>query len=220
VRVVQLILRYMRSSPVLRLTLWTVVVGAVLESCGGGVRPYRAMAKAAASEESVEAQAHDKRLTLQVGEALVATDPAAVAHVWPHVYMDRVFLVGFVESDTQRSKLEAAVKGIEGVRQVDLYLPVKSADAESWTTATLNDAKLKTELAAALAADLRTAKLRIASEVVAGHIVLLGVVSSDTERQAAISVAANLVSPDRVTSFLLLPDPEYEKRLHLLLQNQ
>lgn len=149
------------------------VFGSGALGCGGGVRPFRAMAKAAASEESVETEANDKRLSLQIREALVATDAAAVAHVSPHVYMDRVFLVGFVESEDQRSRLQAAANGVEGVREVNGYLPVRSTDDESWAKATMRDTELKTELTAALAADLRTPKLRVETEVVAGHIVLL-----------------------------------------------
>lgn len=186
----------------------------------GGVRPYRAMAKAAASEETVRAQAEDKRLSLMVREAMLQADAAAAGRVSPHVYMDRVFLVGFVQSEEERSLLEAAARGVEGVREVDGYLPVKSADAASWTTETMNDAEVKTELAAALAADMRTAKLRVDTSVLAGHIVLLGVVGSESERQDAMRVAANIAGADRVTNFLLLPDPNYEKPLRQLLRDR
>jgi hyperosmotically inducible protein len=174
------------------------------------------MARAAASEESPEAQARDKRLSLEVRQALGRVDAAAIVHISPHVYMDRVFLVGFVDSEEQRSQLETAARGVEGVRDVDGYLPVRS-DTQGSTTATVDDAELKAELAAALAADLRTTKLRVDTEVVAGHVVLLGVVGSDSERDAVVQVADGIVSPNRVTSFLLLPDPEYEKRLRSLL---
>ena len=128
----------MQSKGVLVLALF--ILGALLPlalaGCGAGVRPYRAMAKAAASQERVEAQARDKRLSLQVREALMEVDAAAVVHVSPHVDMDRVFLVGYVDSDDQGSRLEAAARRVEGVREVDRYLPVRS-DTESWTTATM-----------------------------------------------------------------------------------
>jgi hyperosmotically inducible protein len=207
-----------RRVGLLALAMLGVVAPPPLAGCGGGVRPYRAMAKAAASDENVQAQANDKRLSLQVREAIAATDAGAVVHVSPHVYMDRVFLVGFVDSQDQRSRLEAAARGVEGVRDVDGYLPVRSQDTGSWSTATMNDAELKAELTAALAADMRTAKLRVETEVVAGQIVLLGVVGSDSERDAAKRVAEGIVSPDHVTSFLLLPEPGYEKPLRPLLR--
>jgi osmotically-inducible protein OsmY len=172
------------------------------------------MAKAAASEESVEAQATDKRLSLLVREALVKSDSAAVLHVTPHVYTDRVFLVGFVESEDQRSRLQEAAKTVEGVREVDGYLPIRSPTAGGdWTAETARDGELKAELTAALAADTRTAKLRIETEVLAGQIVLLGVVASELERGTATRVAENIAGADHVTSFLLLPDPDYEKLL-------
>jgi hypothetical protein len=81
------------------------------------------------AKRASRAQANDKRLSLQVREALVEIDAAAVVHVSPHVYMDRVFLVGFVENEDQRSRLQAAAKAVEGIRKVDGYLPLKSADA-------------------------------------------------------------------------------------------
>jgi osmotically-inducible protein OsmY len=81
-----------------------------------------------------------------------------------------------------------------------------------------DDAELQAKLTAALAADLRTTKLRVETEVVAAHVVLLGVVASDPERDAAVGVAEGVVSPDHVTNFLLLPDPAYEKRLRSVLQ--
>jgi hyperosmotically inducible protein len=183
---------------------------------GGGVRPYRAMARAAASEESVEAQANDKRLTLEVREALLQADASAAARISPHVYMARVFLVGFVQSDDERSLLETAARGVEGVRDVDGYLPLSSTQSSAATEA-VDDAGIKAELAAALAADMRTAKLRVDTSVVAGHVVLLGVVGSESERADALSVAANVAGADHVTSFLLLPDPEYEKPLRRML---
>lgn len=201
----QKILRHVRSNAAVGLTLWTLgVVGpGALGGCGRGVRPSRAMAKAAASEESVEAQANDKRLWLQIREALVELDGAAVVHVSPHVYMDRVSLVGFVESEDQRSRLQAAAKGVDGVREVDGYLLVRSTDTESWAVASMRDTELKTALTAALPADLRTAKLRIDTEVVAGQLVLLGVVGSESERNAALRVAGSITDPEKRLRLLL-----------------
>ena len=57
-----------RPREAISLTLWMVgVIGSGTLGCSGGVRPYRAMAKAAASKESVEAQANDKRLSCRSG---------------------------------------------------------------------------------------------------------------------------------------------------------
>ena len=50
---------------------------AVAAGCGGA-RPYRAMAKAASSEENVFSQAEDHRLAMRVREAILANEPGRV----------------------------------------------------------------------------------------------------------------------------------------------
>lgn len=42
---------------------------------------------------------------------------------------------------------------------------------------------------------------------------------SESEREAAARVAEKIADTDHVTSFLLLPNPDYEKRLHHLLRD-
>ena len=72
-----------------------------VDGCSGGVRPYRAMVKAARSELSPVALARDQRLKLQLREAILVDQSLAGLSISPHVYMERGFIVGLVESAEQ-----------------------------------------------------------------------------------------------------------------------
>lgn len=176
----------------------------------GGARPYRAMAKAASSEENVHAQVADDRLKASLREALLTTDAAAAVHITPYVYMGHAYLVGFVDSAGQRQAVAAAAHGVEGVRSLDIYLPDRPAESQ-----TASDLAIEGEVKATLALD-RDRVTQIDVEVLAGQVVLLGVVSSQEAIDSAVAAAHGVHGVTGVTTFLLLPEPEYEKRLRLL----
>ena len=176
----------------------------------GGARPYRAMAKAASSEESVHAQVSDDRLKVALREALLASDAAAVVHVTPYVYMGHVYLVGFVDGAAQRQKLTDAAQAVGGVRSVDTYLPDRPTESQ-----TANDIEIEGKVKAALALD-RERITQIDIDVLAGHVVLLGVVSGQSDIDSAVAAARGVDGVTGVTTFLLLPEEGYEKPLRLL----
>ena len=181
----------------------------LLAGCGG-MRPYRAMAKAATSEESAPAQAEDDRLKISLREALLAAAPDSAVHVTPYVYMGHAYLVGLVSSDAERQSVVSAAQGVAGVRSVTTYLPQQPA-----TSQTATDLEIEGEVKAALAAagDRVT---QIDLDVLAGQVVLLGVVVDQAAIDAAVSAAQSVSGVTGVTNFLLLPEPGYEKRLRLL----
>src|SRR5262245_29114794 len=93
-------------------SLCLAMVMALTASGCGGFRPYRKMAQAATSEESPFAQAGDDKLKLAVREALVANGLGL--SVSPYVYMDHAFLVGNVNSVTQRDLAINTASGVAG----------------------------------------------------------------------------------------------------------
>jgi osmotically-inducible protein OsmY len=176
----------------------------------GGFRPYRRMAQAAASEENIGAQVSDQRLKTSLREAVLTTDSSAVLHVSPYVYMGHGYLVGFVSSDAQRQSLIAAAQGVAGLRSLDTYLPNEPADSP-----TASDFAIKGQVKAALALGLnRVTQIEI--EVLAGQVVLLGVVSDQEAVNSAVSAAQEVSGVTGVTNFLLLPEAQYEKALRPL----
>jgi osmotically-inducible protein OsmY len=175
-----------------------------------GMRPYRAMAKAASSEESVHAQVDDDRLKMALREALLTSDVGAAVHVTPYVYMGHAYLVGFVDGATQRRTMTDAAQGVAGLRSLNTYLPDQPAQSE-----TASDLDLEGKVKAALALD-RERITQIDVSVLAGDVVLLGVVNDQTSIDTAVAAAQGVGGVTGVTNFLLLPEQEYEKPLRLL----
>jgi osmotically-inducible protein OsmY len=185
---------------------------ALLVAAGcGGARPYRAMAKAASSEENVFSQAEDRRTALRVREAVLAEDPTRVVSVTPYVYLGHVDLVGWVADAGEGARLESLARPLAGVRSVESYLPVRGASAS-----TIGDEELKAKVKAAMALEPGEVATRIETEALAGHVVLLGVVSSPDAVASAGARARTVSGVTGVTNFLLVPEGEYESlRPHL-----
>ncbi|HET7854684.1 MAG TPA: BON domain-containing protein [Candidatus Methylomirabilis sp.] len=176
----------------------------------GGARPYRAMARAATSEEDVFAQAQDKELKIQLREALLARGESSLA-IRPYVYMERGFVVGFVGDGAERDGVLSAAQGVPGLRSLQSYLPDRPA-----TSSTADDVATKANVKAALVPHREIGVTHVDIEVLAGHVVLLGVVGSEEARESAVTVAAGVSGVKGVTNFLLLPEPDYESlRPHL-----
>jgi len=177
----------------------------------GNARPYRAMAKAATSEENVFTQAQDKRCVMHIRESILTTDASQVLAITPHCYMGHVYLTGFVANQAQADDVVARVRAMEGVRTVDTYLVPKPSDRSL-----ASDELIKPKLKAELALSPGEVATRVESEVLAGHVVLLGVVSSPQAVDEAGQLAARTSGVTGVTNFLLLPEPGYESlRPHL-----
>ena len=201
-------LRWKRARSYVRVCRCAVGLVAVLAllggaGCGGGFRPYRAMAKAATSEENVFAQVEDRELKMQIREALLA-DGLGVG-VTPYVYMGHAYLVGSVETAAQRERALADARGVEGVRSVDGYLPV--APRASAT----KDVAAEAEVKAAIGLERDERMTRVEVKVVDGHAVLLGVVSSPDAIASVQQTAQQVSGVTGVTNFLLLPEPDYER---------
>jgi osmotically-inducible protein OsmY len=190
----------------------TRALGAVLlllaaAGCGG-VRPYRAMARAATSEENVLAQADDRRLGLRLHEALIAA--GFVTGVKPFVYMGHAYLVGFVDDEEARARALSAAGQVAGIRSVDGYLPV-STGAGRGIERSADDLRLQGEVKAAIGIDRDERMTRVDVDVLAGHALLLGVVSSPEAVAAVAETAGGVPGITGVTNFLLLPEAGYER---------
>ena len=176
----------------------------------GGVRPYRAMARAATSEENVFAQAQDKELKVQLREALLAHGESPLA-ITPYVFMSRGFVVGLVGDGAQRDDVLSAAQGVQGLRSLQSYLPDRPT-----TSSTANDVATKANVKAAFVPHREIGVTHVDIEVLDGHVVLLGVVGSEEARESAVTAAAGVSGVKGVTNFLLLPEPDYESlRPHL-----
>ena len=190
----------------MRSAILVLILALTLAALGcGNARPYRAMAKAATSEENVFSQAQDHRLTMHIRESILAADPSRIVSVTPHAYMGHAYLTGFVANQAEADGLVARVRALDGVRTVDAYLPSRPPEGSMASDETIK-AKLKSELAL----EPGEVVTRVAIEVLAGHVVLLGVVASQNAIDDAGRLAAHVAGVTGVTNFLLLPEADYE----------
>jgi len=183
------------------------ILGLVALAACGGVRPYGWRERDARSERKPVAQVDDRQLTERVRSALADSDLTG-AEVTPHVYMGHVFLVGFVDHSDQQGEATRAVQDVEGVRSVGAYLPVRPNDPKTVSNVA-GDAVIEGKVKAALLLAGRPVT-RIDTQVLNGHVVLLGVVKSQEAVSAATAAARGVSGVTGVTSFLLLPEPGYE----------
>jgi hyperosmotically inducible protein len=187
-----------------RALAFLLLVSLFATACGGA-RPYRAMARAAQSEESVFSQAEDHRLKMSMREAIVGDDPGAALAVTPYSYVGHAYLVGFVDSPDTAARLQERVRGLSGVRSVDAYLPTRPADRSK-----VDDVEIEAKLKEAVVTDMGQVASRIEAKSLAGHVVLLGVVSSPETVADAGNRSRGVTGVTGVTNFLLVPEAEYE----------
>jgi hyperosmotically inducible protein len=138
-------------------------------------------------------------------------DASQMLAITPHCYMGHVYLTGFVANQAQADDIVVRVRALEGVRTVDTYLVPKPSDRSL-----ASDEMIKPKLKAQLALSPGEVATRVDSEVLAGHVVLLGVVSSPQAVEEAGQLAARTSGVTGVTNFLLMPEQGYESlRPHL-----
>jgi osmotically-inducible protein OsmY len=173
--------------------------------------PYVKAEQAAVDPRSVLVQARDQRLQMELRRVVVEDESFSGLTISPHVFMERGFLVGFVDSEGQADSVLAASQSVEGLRSVQGYLPVRPA-----TDSTAADLELKGEIKAAIGLHPPLVVSRYTVEVLDGHVVLLGVVESEEERDSVARVAAGVSGVVEVQDFLLVVEPGFESlRPHL-----
>lgn len=144
----------------------------------------------------------DQALAKSIKAALMQEHFGSAFSVSVYCFYGNVFMVGEASPAVQAKALEIARS----------YNPVSVTP--HWFSAAKGD---RNNLA--LAADLRASLIgakglsstHIDTEVNAGRVVLLGVVSNDEEKQLAIKIARSMKGVKSVTSYLMLPQRPMRK---------
>jgi osmotically-inducible protein OsmY len=173
--------------------------------------PYRLLVQAAKSPESASVFVQDKRLRSQLHRALIVAVPEATLSISPYVWGSHAYLVGWVDDEAERSKLEEAARGVSGLVSVQVYLPVKPK-GEAAPSST-DELKLKAAVIESLMTAIGTDKTNVSVDVLGAHAVLVGVLGSADEVHAATEAAQNTQGVQSVSSFLGVPPSEDRKLL-------
>src|SRR6185295_5229287 len=185
---------------------WFVGLALMLLMTTGCGAQYKAMADAAQSELSPMTLAHDDRYKIRLHEALVQEQGFSGLTLSVHVFMERAYIVGHVDNREQAAAVLQTARKVSGLRSVEGYLPVKESASNSNPASTTSSVPLKPQVMAALALAPEVVKSRVNVEVLDNHVILLGVVSGNEERQSAERAAAGVEGVKDVTNWLLLPE--------------
>mgnify|MGYP001423721541 CR=1 FL=1 len=194
---------------------WVSLAAAILPAePAQAFTPYRLLVQAVRSPQSPMAFVDDKRLKLNLRKALLLAAPDTALSVSSYVAGGNGYLVGWVEDDAEREKLEQAARGVAGLISLAVYMPTKPSgdDAPSGSA----ELQLKAKLMAALRGAMGSDQSNIAVDVLGTHAVLVGVVSSTAKIQQAGQVVRQTTGVSGVTSFLTVPLASDTKRIGIL----
>lgn len=173
-----------------KLLVLTITLISALSIAGCGKSDEKAAPPAEPKSEAkttVGTDIDDNVITTKVKSALLADSDTKSFDIKVETRKGEVQLSGFVDNQTQIDRAIAVARGVEGVKNVDNKMNVK-------TTATtmgdkIDDAVITTKVKAALLADERVKSSDIATVTRDGEVQLSGFVDNQTQIDQATTVA-------------------------------
>jgi osmotically-inducible protein OsmY len=187
-----------------RLIVGICLAATSLFKCGCPAVGYKKAADAAMSPLSPPALLRDDVLKLELRRAVVEREGFSDLGLSALVFMERGFLVGFVDSPEQGRAVLAAGRDVGGLRSLEGVLPLRPPEST-----TESDLELKGEVKGEIAVTPSLVSSRYTIEVLDGRVVLLGVVLSDAERVEVEQVARGGGGVKDVDNLLLVVEEPY-----------
>jgi len=165
-----------------------------------GCAPYalavRETYEVATDPRSVLTQATDTEAEAQIKAALLASPVSGTSGIDVYCRRGVVVLVGVVPPGSQAGQAAVAIaRQTPGVTRVETYFVPSRPSWES-------DIAIKEQIRARLIADPALVSGRVDIAVIAGHVVLVGVVTSQASVQKFISDASSVPGVVSVTSYI------------------
>jgi len=158
-----------------------------------------AVYNAAVDERNVSEQYSDTVITASVINKLVKSDHVTSLDISVKTYNRKVYLIGEVDSLTERSIAISLARSVKGVQSVIPYLLLKNKKDFCGTTDNLS---MTTKLKTNLVGDKEIWSTNISIDAVQCNIVLTGIVGSAKERQKIIQHAKQIPNVRSVTSYI------------------
>lgn len=163
-----------------------------------GFVPYGRIFKAVKDERPYITQAQDTRLQLQLHKAIILNYPSSLTNVSSYVYSGHGFLVGEVESDTERDALLNCAQEINGLYGISYFLPKKTPTENS-------SSELEIKLKGIFDPKYPSSKITI--KVVQDNVVILGVLSLQEQKSVCKSVQ-EISKTAKIINFLQVPQQQ------------
>jgi len=182
--------------------VWRLITGVITIIIFVGIGMYGCTAyKAARDERSMGTIMDDTTLSGKIKYQLLQDDTVKGLDISVYVYYGKVYLVGVVESNSQKSQAIKIAKGIEGVKSVTTYILNKN---QVTIGKTLDDTAITAKVKAKMIEDKQMNSTQIEVKTILGQVVLLGVVSSKSDVSKAIRYAKSVENVRKVKSFVIV----------------
>lgn len=173
-----------------RLLVLTIALISALSIAGCGKSGEKAAPPAEPKPEAkttVGAEIDDSAITTKVKAALLADEDVKGLDIKVETRKGEVQLSGFVDNQTQIDRAITVTRGVEGVKNVDNKMNLKTSATTIGDK--IDDAVITTKVKAALLADESIKSLDIAAVTRDGEVQLSGFVNNQTQIDQATTVA-------------------------------
>ena len=150
--------------------------------------------KAARDERSIGTMMNDSILSTTVKSRLISDDFVKARHIDVDVLSGIVYLIGVVESDSQRRMAADIARGVDGTRQINNQLLVGSTTAGQ----ILNDALMTSKINVELIKDPIVSSTNVDVDTHNNIVTLTGIVDSAREKARILQITQR-VSGNRQT---------------------
>jgi osmotically-inducible protein OsmY len=152
--------------------------------------------------------ADDQMYQRRLRDALIAHPEFSSLALSTYVFMDRGYVIGYVDSHEQAKAVFDTAASVKGLRSLDAYLPMKRTSSNDMIGNSNSDATVKANVESALGtADPAYRWVHV--EVLDGRVVLVGVIPKNEDRIRVEGAAAGTSGVKHVSNWLLLPETEY-----------
>jgi len=156
---------------------------------------------AARDERSVGTIADDKGIESAIKYEMLRDPLVKGLDIAVYAFRGSVYLVGGIESDAQQARAVTIAKAAKGVRGVQTYLLDKKKT--TWGKA-VDDTIITAEVKTRLIKDSRIKSTQVEVKTILGHVVLLGIVSTQQMAEMAVAHARGVENVQTVKSFLIV----------------
>ena len=157
--------------------------------------------KAARDERSVGTYMDDTAISGKIKYQLLRDNTVKGLDIAAYVYTGKVYLVGVIERDVQKSRAIAIAKGVEGVKSVSSYILNKN---QVTVGKTVDDTAITAKVRTKMIKDKAMKSTQIDVKTILGHVVLLGIVSNSNDLNKAIRYAKSVENVTKVKSFVMV----------------
>lgn len=143
----------------------------------------------AMEERNVGDYVSDQKISLIINEQFLEDDDVKFRDFDASTFEGHVYIVGEYESRDQVKRAVEIAKSVEGVKRVTTYMMPKRVNDECGSTDAI---EIHAEVTQALVGDDAIHSTNIDIEVVQCNVILLGIVGSQTEKEAVEAHAAGV----------------------------